>query len=180
MTLTAHRPARLVSSLVADDPVELADLPHLPTGTTLDPEVLRDAACGEDDVELFYPEPGDLETERAAKQVCAGCPVREPCLEMALATGDQHAILGGTTPRNGGGCAATARSLTPASRPPSAPAPPPASTPPSSEPQKGGAWPPTCWATPAPRCAPGSCAVPPAPPMSPGCSGCTSPTCTRP
>jgi WhiB family redox-sensing transcriptional regulator len=99
MTLTVHRPARPVSSLVADDPVELAaDLPTLPHRVTLDPEVLRDAACGEQDLELFYPDPGDLETERAAKQVCAGCPVREPCLEMALRTGDQHAILGGTTP----------------------------------------------------------------------------------
>ncbi len=99
MTLTAHRPARPVSSLVADDPVELAaDLPRLPHGATLDPDVLRDPACGEEDLELFYPEPGDLEAERAAKQVCAACPVQQPCLEMALATGDQHAILGGTTP----------------------------------------------------------------------------------
>jgi WhiB family redox-sensing transcriptional regulator len=103
MTLTAHRPARPVSSLVADDPVELAaDLPRLPHGATLDPEVLRDAACGEEDLELFYPEPGDSTAEQAAKQVCAGCPVREPCLEMALATGDQHAILGGTTPTERG------------------------------------------------------------------------------
>jgi hypothetical protein len=99
MTLTAHRPARPVSSLVADDPVELAaDLPRLPSGVTLDPEVLRDAACGEQDLELFYPEPGDTAAEQAAKALCAGCPVREPCLEMALATNDQHAILGGTTP----------------------------------------------------------------------------------
>jgi WhiB family transcriptional regulator, redox-sensing transcriptional regulator len=98
MTLTTHRPARSVSSLVADDPAELADLPCLPRGITLDLKVLRDAACGEHDLELFYPEPDDTAAEHAAKQVCATCPVREPCLEMALATGDQHAILGGTTP----------------------------------------------------------------------------------
>jgi WhiB family redox-sensing transcriptional regulator len=99
MTLTTHRPARSVSSLVADDPVELAaDLPRLPHGITLDLGVLRDAACGEHDLELFYPEPDDTAAEHAAKQVCATCPVREPCLDMALATGDQHAILGGTTP----------------------------------------------------------------------------------
>src|SRR6266508_2227570 len=103
MTLTVHRPARPVSSLVADDPVELAaDLPRLPHGATLDPAVLQDAACGEDDLELFYPEPGDTAGEQAAKQVCAGCPVQQPCLEMALATGDQHAILGGTTPEERG------------------------------------------------------------------------------
>src|SRR5512132_354874 len=99
MTLTAHRPPRSVSSLVADDPMELAtDLPRLPRGVTLDLEVLRDAACGPDDLELFYPEPDDQAAEQAAKAICATCPVRQPCLDMALATGDQHAILGGTTP----------------------------------------------------------------------------------
>ena len=103
MSLTVHRPARLLSSLQGEDPAEVAaDLPGLPRGVTLDPEVLRDAACGEQDLGLFYPDPGDLQTEQAAKQVCASCPVREPCLEMALATGDQHAILGGTTPEERG------------------------------------------------------------------------------
>jgi len=99
MTITVHRPARPVSSLLADDPVELAAaLPRLPYGASLDPQVLRDAACGETDLELFYPDPGDTAAEQAAKQVCVACPVRQPCLQMALATGDQHAILGGTTP----------------------------------------------------------------------------------
>ena len=103
MSLAAHRPARPLSSLLGEDPAEVAvGLPGLPRGVTLDPQVLRDAACGDQDLELFYPDPGDLETERAAKQVCAGCPVKQPCLEMALATGDQHAILGGTTPQERG------------------------------------------------------------------------------
>src|SRR6266508_282587 len=169
MTLTGHRPARPVSSLVADDPVELAaDLPRLPGGVTLDPEVLRDAACGEDDLELFYPEPGDLAAEQAAKQVCAACPVQQPCLEMALAAGDQHASSAAPPPPSGAGCTANARSPTPASRPPSAPPPPPGSTPPRSRGRWGGAWPPTCGGTPVPRCGPGSCAAPPGPPTSPG------------
>jgi WhiB family transcriptional regulator, redox-sensing transcriptional regulator len=100
MTLAAHRPARPLSSLQGEDPAELdVSLPGLPHGVTLDPQVVRDAACGDQDPELFYPDPYDLATEQAARQVCAGCPVREPCLEMALATGDQHAILGGTTPQ---------------------------------------------------------------------------------
>jgi WhiB family redox-sensing transcriptional regulator len=99
MTLTAHRPARSVASLVADDPVELAaDLPRLPRGVTLDLDVLRDASCRPDDLEVFYPESDDQAAEQAAKAICARCPVRQPCLDMALATGDQHAILGGTTP----------------------------------------------------------------------------------
>jgi len=49
-------------------------------------------------LELFYPEPGDQAAEQAAKAICAACPVREACLDMALASGDQHAVLGGTTP----------------------------------------------------------------------------------
>jgi WhiB family transcriptional regulator, redox-sensing transcriptional regulator len=103
MTLAAHRPARLVSSLLADDPEELAaDLPLLSRGVTLDPQVLSGAACGEQDLELFYPDPDDTVAEQAAKQICAACPVQQPCLEMALATGDQHAILGGTTPNERG------------------------------------------------------------------------------
>jgi WhiB family transcriptional regulator, redox-sensing transcriptional regulator len=99
MTLTASRPARLLSSLQGDDPAALAvSLPGLPSGVALDLEVLRGAACGENDLELFYPEPGDLAAEQAAKAICAACPVKDACLEMALQTGDQHAILGGTTP----------------------------------------------------------------------------------
>jgi WhiB family redox-sensing transcriptional regulator len=99
MTLTAHRPARQLSSLQGDDPAALdISLPGLPDGITLDVEVLRGAACGEDDLELFYPEPDDEAAEQAAKAICAACPVREACMEMALQTGDQHAILGGTTP----------------------------------------------------------------------------------
>jgi WhiB family redox-sensing transcriptional regulator len=99
VSLIARRPARLLSSLQGDDSAELdVSLPGLPDGVTLDLEVLRDAACGEKDLELFYPEPDDQAAEQAAKAICAGCLVRDACLEMALATGDQHAILGGTTP----------------------------------------------------------------------------------
>jgi WhiB family transcriptional regulator, redox-sensing transcriptional regulator len=100
VSLTAHRPARLVSSLLGDDPEELpADLPHLPAGVTLDPQVLEDAACGEQDLQLFYPQPGDQRAERAAKRICAACPVQQACLQMALDTNDEYAILGGTTPQ---------------------------------------------------------------------------------
>ncbi len=99
MTVTVRRPARLLSTLQGDDPAALdVSLPSLPLDTTLDPEVLHGAACGEQDLELFYPEPGDTAAEQAAKAICAACPVKDACLEMALVTEDQHAILGGTTP----------------------------------------------------------------------------------
>jgi WhiB family redox-sensing transcriptional regulator len=60
-----------------------------------------DAACAEVDPELFFPEPGQVPQAAAAKQVCAGCAVRGPCLETALhgpqAREDHSGIFAGTT-----------------------------------------------------------------------------------
>lgn len=53
------------------------------------PRRWQDAAlCAEVDPDLFFPETG--EPAEPAKQVCAGCPVREPCLDYAL----EHAAIG--------------------------------------------------------------------------------------
>jgi WhiB family transcriptional regulator, redox-sensing transcriptional regulator len=61
-----------------------------------------DAACRDTDPELFFPEPGQV-PQAAAKQVCAGCGVRGPCLEAALhgpqARDDHSGIFAGTTAR---------------------------------------------------------------------------------
>lgn len=64
----------------------------------------QEAACRQADPELFFP------TERSsgythqvthAKEICAGCQVRQPCLDSALhgpqAHNDQHGIFAGTT-----------------------------------------------------------------------------------
>jgi WhiB family redox-sensing transcriptional regulator len=63
-----------------------------------------DAACAEVDPELFFPEPGQVPQAAAAKQVCAGCAVRGPCLEAALhgpqAHDDHTGIFAGTTARD--------------------------------------------------------------------------------
>jgi hypothetical protein len=63
-----------------------------------------DAACAEVDPELFFPEPGQVPQTAAAKQVCAGCAVRGPCLEAALhgpqARDDHAGIFAGTTARD--------------------------------------------------------------------------------
>jgi len=63
-----------------------------------------DAACAEVDPELFFPEPGQVPQAAAAKQVCAGCAVRSPCLEAALhgpqARDDHTGIFAGTTARD--------------------------------------------------------------------------------
>lgn len=61
------------------------------------------AACRGADANLFFA-PTTLETkeekeirETAAKMVCARCPVREACLDFALATREPHGIWGGLT-----------------------------------------------------------------------------------
>jgi WhiB family redox-sensing transcriptional regulator len=62
-----------------------------------------DAACAQVDPELFFPETGQVPQAAAAKQVCAGCVVRGPCLEAAVhgpqARDDHSGIFAGTTAR---------------------------------------------------------------------------------
>lgn len=60
-----------------------------------------DAACRGADTSLFFA-PNYFERrgqkqarEARAKLICAGCTVREPCLEFALRTRDPHGIWGG-------------------------------------------------------------------------------------
>ena len=60
-----------------------------------------DAACHGADTSLFFA-PNYFETreqkgsrEVQAKRICAGCPVRDPCLEYALRARDPHGIWGG-------------------------------------------------------------------------------------
>lgn len=59
------------------------------------------AACRGEDLDTFYPSPSDRgpgskETrEKRAKGFCAGCAVREECLEDALARNDKWGIWGG-------------------------------------------------------------------------------------
>lgn len=51
------------------------------------------AACKHADTRLFFPERGDPVHE--AKAICATCPVREQCLEYALAIPNCVGIWGG-------------------------------------------------------------------------------------
>ena len=56
------------------------------------------AACRGQDPELFFPV-GDsdlaLRQLEQAKAVCAGCPVRSVCLEIAVLAGVEHGVWGG-------------------------------------------------------------------------------------
>lgn len=68
-----------------------------------------EALCLEVGVEMFFPLDSDSrgrdslgfspqEIYRAAKEVCAQCPVRMPCLEQALQREEEYGVWGGLTP----------------------------------------------------------------------------------
>jgi WhiB family redox-sensing transcriptional regulator len=61
------------------------------------------AACQDMDTGLFFAAEGERSAERrvrerAAKAVCAGCPVWEDCLDQALSTPEREGIWAGTDP----------------------------------------------------------------------------------
>ena len=55
------------------------------------------AACRGADLDLFFP--GRGESARPARQVCAACPVRQPCLDYAITNAITYGIWGGLTER---------------------------------------------------------------------------------
>ena len=55
------------------------------------------ALCAQTDPEAFFPEKGG--STRPAKQVCAGCEVRDECLEYALRNDERFGIWGGLSER---------------------------------------------------------------------------------
>lgn len=54
-------------------------------------------ACVDEDLELFFPSRG--EDTAAAKAICNGCPVKDVCLEVAVANGEKFGIWGGLSER---------------------------------------------------------------------------------
>jgi WhiB family transcriptional regulator, redox-sensing transcriptional regulator len=60
-------------------------------------------ACLSADPDLFFPisSTGPAEKQVArAKMICAGCAVRQECLEYAVTHDQLHGIWGGTTPQD--------------------------------------------------------------------------------
>lgn len=49
------------------------------------------------DLDLFFPEHDEMDRIRAAKALCAQCPVRNTCLDAALENSDRDGIRGGMT-----------------------------------------------------------------------------------
>lgn len=54
------------------------------------------ALCAQTDPDAWFPEPGGVAKE--AKAVCARCPVRAECLELALRIRPQHGVWAGLSP----------------------------------------------------------------------------------
>ena len=55
------------------------------------------AACRGTGLEVFFPSRG--ESAAPARQVCAACPVRQPCLDYAITNRITHGVWGGLTER---------------------------------------------------------------------------------
>jgi WhiB family transcriptional regulator, redox-sensing transcriptional regulator len=53
-------------------------------------------ACLSADPDLFFPIAARQTVQ--AQRICAGCRVRQECLDFAMKTGEAHGIWGGTTP----------------------------------------------------------------------------------
>lgn len=63
----------------------------------MDTEWMARARCREMPPSTFFPSDG-VGVE-VARQVCAGCPVRSPCLEYALRNRIDHGVWGGASER---------------------------------------------------------------------------------
>ncbi|MBM7280330.1 WhiB family transcriptional regulator [Gordonia rubripertincta] len=68
----------------------LAGLPKPPTWH-------EDAICSQADPDAWFPEKGEATV--AAKLICAGCDVREQCLQWALDNGERFGVWGGLSER---------------------------------------------------------------------------------
>lgn len=58
-------------------------------------------ACLTADPDLFFPiAVGTVASQEIARaqRICAGCPVKQPCLDFAMRTREPTGIWGGTTP----------------------------------------------------------------------------------
>jgi WhiB family redox-sensing transcriptional regulator len=57
------------------------------------------ARCLGADPGVFYPPPDSDDAALEAKQICAVCPVREPCLEHAITFREKQGVWGGLDER---------------------------------------------------------------------------------
>ena len=54
-------------------------------------------ACRSADPDLFFPIATGVVAVRKALRICAGCGVRQQCLDFAMRNGEMNGVWGGTT-----------------------------------------------------------------------------------
>ena len=63
-----------------------------------DTEWMQQGRCRGKPQDWWFPEKGaDPSLQRTAQAICAECPVREPCLDYALASDERFGVWGGLT-----------------------------------------------------------------------------------
>lgn len=62
------------------------------------PDWYVDALCPQTDPEVFFPSEG--QSGRAAKTVCATCPVRSQCLDWAMENCELFGVWGGVSSKD--------------------------------------------------------------------------------
>lgn len=67
--------------------------PRIIVEAALTLEEFTDALCAQVDPEVFFPQTG--QSNIPAKRICAQCPIRERCLEVALINKESIGIFGG-------------------------------------------------------------------------------------
>ena len=60
-------------------------------------DTYTDAACRGCETELWFADSRHRADQLAAIDICKGCPIRQACLDDAIATGDAWGIRGGLT-----------------------------------------------------------------------------------
>ncbi len=60
-------------------------------------DIDQSARCVDADPEAFFPDKG--ESTKEAKRICSDCPVKQPCLDFALANDEKFGIWGGLSPK---------------------------------------------------------------------------------
>jgi WhiB family redox-sensing transcriptional regulator len=63
----------------------------------MDTDWMTDGKCRAQPPAVFFP--SDVVGVEVARRICAGCPVREPCLEYALSHRIHHGVWGGASER---------------------------------------------------------------------------------
>lgn len=87
-------------SLVPDEPGSFAEFAAFDAHESeplTNEEWQERALCAQTDPEAFFPEKGG--STREAKKICLRCPVRNECLEYALAHDERFGIWGGLSER---------------------------------------------------------------------------------